>query len=496
MRSAAIVGISTRMAPRLPRSSTRRRRRAQAALTLGAAATLSVVAAPAASATSVAYLDGGALWVSTLDGARKVQLAGPDSAPADAGAFREVTAADNGRILAVRRQDGKAAPFNWFQTVEPNGAEGPHGSLPKRNGYLSYAYPVGLDLSADGAVVAYGVSATTPAYPVGSYFFGSYVIGVTSAAAGLEPIAISDLESPSVFGNQLVTRRHNDDNGVFVQAPSEAPFGSTFAPWLSAGLQAGYEVRRTDVAANGALAAIETQKWNGGTREDGGIVVVRLTGSGSLAERTPDGASLCELPAQGIAQDASLSQDGASIAWKDDGGVKVAGAPTGPGAGGVCALSRPPVVISATGQMPSIGGAVVDVLRPPATGTGGGGGGTGTPTGPGGGTGNGTGTTPGATTPKLVLRLPTAKIKTSALRRGLRLRLTAPATGTVTVVARSGSTTVARGTAKAKRAGAVSVTLRLTKSGKRRLRRLPGRTLRVTATFGKAKATGSLRIRR
>jgi hypothetical protein len=480
------------MPVRRPRSPARRRLPARAALALGAAATLGAVTAPSASATSVAYLDGGALWASTLDGSRKVQLAGPDSVPADAGAFREVAAADDGRILAVRRQDGKVSQLNWFQTVEPNGAEGPHGSLPKRNGYLSYAYPVTLDLSADGAFVAYGVSATTPGYPVGSFFFGSYVTSVASAAAGVEPIAIGDLESPSVFGNQLVARSHGDDDGVFVQAPATAPFGTAFQPWLSAGLQPGYEVRRTDVAANGAVAAIETLKWNGGTREDGGIVVVRLTGSGPLAERTPDGASLCELPAQGIAQDASLSQDGGSIAWKDDGGVKVAGAPTGPGQDGVCALSRSPVVLSATGQMPSIGGAVVDVLRPPAPA---GGGGTGTPTGPGAG-GSGSGTTPGATTPRLVLRLPTAKVATSTLRRGLRLRLTAPAKGTVTVVARSGSTTVARGTAKAKKAGAVSVTLRLTKTGKRRLSRLRGKTLRVTATSGKAKATGSLRVRR
>ena len=76
----------------------------------------------------------------------------------------------------------------------------------------------------------------------------------------------------------------------------------------------------------------------------------------------------CFLPAAGIARDASLAPDAGAIAWKDDGGVKVAASPST--AADPCVMGSAPVVLSPTGEHPSIGGADVAAFlpkSPPAT---------------------------------------------------------------------------------------------------------------------------------
>ena len=73
----------------------------------------------------------------------------------------------------------------------------------------------------------------------------------------------------------------------------------------------------------------------------------------------------CFLPAAGIARDASLAQDASVIAWKDDGGVKVAGSPST--VADPCVMGSTPIVISPTATHPSIGGAdVATFLAKPA----------------------------------------------------------------------------------------------------------------------------------
>ena len=73
----------------------------------------------------------------------------------------------------------------------------------------------------------------------------------------------------------------------------------------------------------------------------------------------------CFLPAAGIARDASLAQDAGAIAWKDDGGVKVAATPST--TADPCVMGSAPVVLSPTGTHPSIGGADVAAFLPKST---------------------------------------------------------------------------------------------------------------------------------
>jgi hypothetical protein len=71
----------------------------------------------------------------------------------------------------------------------------------------------------------------------------------------------------------------------------------------------------------------------------------------------------------------------------------------------------------------------------------------------------------------------------AALRGGLRLRITAPAAGTVRAVAKRGRTTLAAGSARARGAGATTVTARFTRSGRRALRGARAARLTVRVTF-------------
>ena len=71
----------------------------------------------------------------------------------------------------------------------------------------------------------------------------------------------------------------------------------------------------------------------------------------SLGGPPPTDGRDCFLPGVGDVEDVSFSQDGTSMAWEDNRGVVVAGTPVWfPSAAvSTCNLSRPPVVISATG---------------------------------------------------------------------------------------------------------------------------------------------------
>lgn len=125
----------------------------------------------------------------------------------------------------------------------------------------------------------------------------------------------------------------------------------------------------------------------------------------------------------------TFSYDGTLVAWQDDGGGKVAGAPNLAAGTQTCALSAPPRVISATGRAPHLGGA------DPAAWSGAGGGATTPPggtTAPGGDGTAGGGQTPGDTgsgrgraAATLALRAPAATTR-AALRKGLVLTVRVP----------------------------------------------------------------------
>jgi hypothetical protein len=83
---------------------------------------------------------------------------------------------------------------------------------------------------------------------------------------------------------------------------------------------------------------------------------------------------------------------------------------------------------------------------------------------------------PAAARPIMMVRLPTT-MRAAALRKGLRLRITAPVAGRLSATLRSRGRTVARDTRVVRRAGDVTITLRLPRRAANRLR---GRWLTLT----------------
>ena len=459
-----------------------RRTVARLAVVVGAALVVIAAAPAAAGAASIAYVDGGEVWLSSLDGQQKVRLAAPVvNVDGDTERWLAVAASDNGRIVAVRNVPGRSAQLSLFKVWEANGTSTVEGPLNAPNGWVEYDYPLGFDVTGDGAQMVYGYSNTSDCCPetVGQ---GTYVRPVTNSALG--PTIVLDNAHPTLFGNRIIA--HTDEI-VNVQGASGAPYGTTFTPWIdSSGV--GLPLGRTDVAANGQLIAYELEEWDAGAQTVGKIAVLAIQG----VDQDPmvPAAVDCLMPTDGVATDPSLSADATRIAWTDDGGLKVAGAPTIEG--DPCPLSSPSVVISPTALQGAIGGTDVAAFLPtsgqqptgdPPTG--------GPPAG---------GPPPGA----LVATVP-RKVTVKALARpkGVLIRVRVARAGKVKVtgsvaakVLRSSrSIVVARGSATAKRAGSVTVRLRLTTAARKKRSRLKGARMTLRVTQGSRTVTKRFKLR-
>jgi hypothetical protein len=270
----------------------------------------------------------------------------------------------------------------------------------------------------------------------------------------LDPITISGYEEPTLVGSRVIAKSGSTIN---VQSPATT-YGNDFEPWVDVS-GTGLELRRTDIAATGTLAAYELERWDNGGQVVGKIGVASIAGVD--VPFTP-GAVDCYLPAAGVAKDVSLSQDGRSIAWSDDQGLKVAGQPTTTDE--YCTLASAPVVIAPGGRSASIGGANVSAFLPPAPPPV-----TTPPTAP--------GTAPVTPTQPKAPALP-AKVTAKALTKGLQLTVGAP--GKVTVMVMVGAKKVGTGSATAKAAGKLTVKVKLTKAGRKLARKGRKVTLKVT----------------
>jgi len=432
-----------------------------------------------ARAASVAYIDNGEVWLSSLDGAQKVRLAAPVVNTSGAiDKWLDVAAADNGRIVAVRNQPGYNSRLSWFKVWEPDGTSTVEGPLGAPGGWAIYIYPLSFDITADGKHMVYGYSNSGFCCPQ-SFARGTYVRPVTNSL--LEPIPISGMEHPTLFGDRVIAQ---SGTTIYVQNVG-TPYGDDFTPWLDADV--GLDLRRTDVAANGKLLAFGGELRNGGTLTDGKIGLLSIQGVDQLPAFPA--AVNCYVPASGVAQDPSLSQDARAVAWNDGQGLKVAGAPVS--AADPCEMTSPAVVISPTGVHASIGGANIAAFLPspapvpPSN-----------PSGPGPQGGGGTLAAPVATLP--------AKVTTKALGSGLSVKVKLSGAGKVTVTAtvpakamgRKGKpVTIGTGSAIAKGAGTVTVKLKLNSAARKRLKKLKGAMLTLRFVQNGRTTTKTVKLR-
>ncbi len=442
-----------------------------------------------ADAASVSYIDGGEVWVSTLDGSSKAQLS-------SGGPFKEVARSDAGHTVGIRR-DGRSE-LSTFTVWDPSGAVSHSGPLLYEVGlWTARAYPLSLDITADGGSITYGYSNSyydASRFPA-PYVFGSgaMLVASTNVASFQQTVFAPQKQEgrrwPTFVGRRLVTQ--SGGSVLLQRAGDGVPYANDHDPWFSPTMPAGYDLHRTDVAANASSAAWERTYDSGGV-SDAKIDVAPLR-SGFAAG--PDEAAGCTIPAQGKASDVSISPDGTAIAWKDDGGVKVAGIPNFSGVND-CAFTSPPVVISPTASYPSIGGG--DVPSGPV----GGGSGAGAPPSPSGsGSGSG-GPTPQSTPPASPKLLLPAKFTARGLRGGVTVSVAVSQPGPVDVQVlvpssklRAAKTTViARGKTTAKTAGTVRVKLRATRKARAKLRRLKGVTASVKVVVGTTTTTKRVKL--
>lgn len=455
---------------------------------LGGLAALAATPATA-SAASVSYVDGGEVWQSTLDGSRKAKLSGGDTT------YKEVAQADGGRTVGIRRE--ARAELSRFTLFNPDGAVAHDGPLQYEVGsWTTRAYPLSVDITPDGGSLIYGFSNS---YYNAALFPSPYVFGRGSLLISSQninpstqtifaPLKQADREWPTLVGNRIVAASGNDV--VLQRDAAGVPYANDFDPWLAGAttpVPAGYDLERTDVAATGRVAAVEYDKSSGGAIVDRRIDVFPIAGVGGA----PDYNKGCRIPAQGWPFNVSISQDGSRIAWKDDGGVKVAGIPDFSGVND-CAFTAPPVVISPTGSYPSIGGA--DVPAGPV----GGGSAAGTAPPP-----SGSGAPAGTSTPPVFSVSLPAKTTAKALRGGVTFTVNIGAPGTVNAtlsvpqakLRAAKLVVIARGKTVAKKAGKVKVKLVATKAARSKLRRLKGVTATLKVTVGTRAVTKRVKLR-
>ena len=431
--------------------------------------------APTTGAASIAYIDGGEVWLSSLDGAQKTRLATHVVNPSgETEKWLAVAASDSGRIVAARNFPGRISRFSWFKVWEPNGTSTVEGPLNAPSGWTSYVYPLGFDVTADGVHMVYGYSNSGSCCPI-SFAQGTYVRPVTNSS--LDPINVSGEEHPTLFGNRMIAHTGGTVN---VQG-DPAPYGPSFSPWLDLS-GTGLDLRRTDVAANGQLAAIELEQWDSGGQTVGKIAVVATQG----VDQPPNLAAVdCFMPTAGVAKDVSLSLDATRIAWTHEGGLKVAGTPTS--SADPCVLTSPPVTISPTASQGAIGGANMAAFlpasaQPPGSG----------PPPAGGGTAP-LATLPRKLTTKALARARGVPIKVKVSRAG-KVKLT----GTVLakILGRRGKPIViATGSTNAARAGTVTVRLRLTSAARKKRSRLKGARMTLRVSQGGLKTTKRITLR-
>jgi len=405
------------------------------------------------SATTVTYVDQNEVWLSTIDGKTKKRLSSGE------GDWRQVTAADGGRMLGVRLEEGKIFQLSKIHLWDKDGKTLSQGPLPSENlAWSSYGAPAGLDLSGDGVFLSYGYFGYTGIVPNANFYNGHNVVNADTKTL-IDPIGQEGLEWPSMYGRRVVA---GAGGVIYIQPAGSGPFGTDWNPLVDVS-GSGLDLGRTDVSATGRMMAIELRAESAA---DDRIALVSVSG---VEPPVTIGPVDCFLPAVGDASAATLSQDGTKIAWEDDQGVKVAGVPTGPQE--PCVLSSPPVTISPTGSSPSIGGAVLSVVPSVLN----------------------------------VVLPPKLKVGSLAGPKGVVITVRAPVSGKVTVTgtvpaSRLGlkgkrKLVVIKGTAVAGKAGPVKVKLKIVPKYRKFKARLKGTTVTLKITQGSKSISRKVKLK-
>ena len=152
-----------------------------------------------------------------------------------------------------------SSSFSWFKVWEPNGTSTVEGPLNAPSGWSIYVYPLGFDITADGAHMVYGYSNSSGCCPI-NFARGTYVRPVTNSS--LEPIDISGHEEPTLFGSRVIA--HVRRGRSYVQDPATTYETTSRPGWTSPA--SGSTCAAPTSPPPGSWSRCEFEQWNGGGR--------------------------------------------------------------------------------------------------------------------------------------------------------------------------------------------------------------------------------------
>jgi WD40 repeat protein len=428
-------------------------------LLAGAALLALAVAAPAASADSIAYVKDGNVWLSTGDGSRQFQVT-------TAGGYSDVSQADDGTMIALNgvrlhrlSRDGQVlADFATpVSDTRPAGQRVFYG-------------PFDPAISPDGAKVAYTYYYMTQSQSP-TCFPPECVIGINEGGTGYthadrltgwdEPGLgkHSGWRNPAWIDNDnllISNPTHLPNRDVVIDTLSDGSSGNLVKNWTSDLVDGNAGMGAGDITRDKAKMAYVT----GGNDSTLSLYAIPSFPT-SWRDSEPNAGSdphICYRysgPAGGKYATPTFSPDGSRLAFAEGDGIRVVTVPSFAGGCTTDGASPNTQLLIPGGSQPDWGPADVPAGRTP-------------PRGP----------ESGA-----VLTARTAKAKLrKALRNGLKVKATVPADGRLRATALRRGRKVAAG-AKRVKAGNATVKLRFTKAAKRTLRRKGRVKLRVRVAF-------------
>ena len=434
------------------------------------AALVAAFAIPAAaSASMITYIDGKNVWVASPDGAIKRQLTtdGTTQVP-----YHVPSTDDHGNVAAVK------GGLSNSKVLVHLGADGKRTDnvMPWKISLGTNFGPSSARLSADGTKIAYTYLLNHGPYNGG---IEPRMAIVTPKAPGHPTQPMIDQpgwEMPTWIDGKLVVAK--DGVALLEMQPLQ------FTQFLQIN---DFKIVSTEISRSKGRYLIDMSRTADNAR---GLVLYSHTGAfpgGTL----PAG---CQVPTHGTPSFThGLSPDGTQVTWKDDRGVMVGtfDPAQSDGSGWCQGTVRQ---ISATGDEPTFGNATLSVPQdpppppPPVDDT--------PPPPPSGPAPVVKATTatqqvrtttgaPAAETTgdeELALTVP-ATAKPASLRGGLRIEATAPGAGTMSIKLVHAGRTLGTASKAVAQAGRVSLKLKLTKSGRKHVKRLKGKKVQLRMTF-------------
>jgi WD40-like Beta Propeller Repeat len=421
----------------------------------GAALIALAVAAPAASADSIAYVKAGDIWLSTSDGSRQYRVTAT-------GGYSDVTQADNGTMIGLHgvrlhRLDRQGRVLADFDTPVSDTRPAPA---------KQFYGPYDPAISPDGKKVAYSFFWMTQSQSP-TCFPPQCVIGINEGGTGY---SWADRQTgwddpalgkhtgwmfPSFVDNDTVLLSdptHMPNYDVILDTISDGDTGNLVHNWFSDTAEGNPGVGGGDVSRDRKKMAFVTGE-NDSTLTVYSIASFPTTFPDSEAPAsTRPGICYRYSGVAGRYSTPTFSPSGNQIAWSEDTGIKLV---TVPSFAGGCttagATPNAPLVIPG-GKNPDWGPANV----PPGRGAHGGGG-------------------------ALTIKSANSKLR-SALAKGIKLRIRVSGAGRVSAKATKAGRKVAAG-AKSVRGGNATVKLRFTKAAKRSLKRAQSVKVRIKVAF-------------